>query len=158
MTEQSLTQPNRPTNTIHEHAIILLQSTFAPISDRFLLVEDPRWRCPLFLHYKASAGKDSFLIQRMSGDLLIPEEAIFLSYLSQAVHMKYSVSAGEIRTYHHRFYRADVNSLPEHLKADSFAIDGRQYRWMGLLEMERDENIQSKNGDIVGCVKALLEK
>ena len=158
MSEYPVSQTTSPAGTVHEHAIILLQNTFEQAADRFLLYEDPRWRCPLFLHYKASAGKDSFLIQRMSGDLLIPEEAIFLSYLSQAVHMKYSVSAGEIRTYHHRFYRADVNSLPEHLKADSFAIDGRQYRWMGLLEMERDENIQSKNGDIVGCVKALLEK
>ncbi len=150
MSEYPVSQTPSPAGAIHEHAIILLQNT-----DRYLLYEDPRWRCPLFLHSKTNAGKDSFLIARLSENLL---ETISLSYLTEAVHTKYSVSAGEIRTYHHRFYRATVDPFPEHLKADFFEIAGHRCRWMGLGEMEQDSDIMGKNGDIVGFVKELQTK
>ena len=155
MSEYPVFQTTSPAGVLHEHAIILLQNTFEPAADQFLLYEDPRWRCSLFLHYKTSTGRDILLIARLSEDLLIPPAAISLSYLSQAVHTKYSVSAGEIRTYHHRFYKASLNPFPQHLKADSFEIAGNRYRWMGLAEMERDEEIMGKDGDIVEYVKEL---
>lgn len=108
MPKQPVPQAASPTGVLHEHAIILLQDTFSPASDKFLLYEDPRWRCPLFLHYKVSTGRNSFLIAQLSEDLLIPPAAITLTYLSQAVHTKYSLSAGEIRTYRHRFYQLSL--------------------------------------------------
>ena len=148
---------DRPT-PMHAHAIVLLRNAFAPAADKLLLYEDPRWRCPLFLHYKTNqeGNRDDILITHLSEDLLIPPVAISLSFLAQAVQTKYSISAGEIRTYHHWFYLATAIPFPDHLKADTLEITGRRYRWMSIEEMELDQNIMSKNGDIVEYVKALL--
>ena len=46
--------------------------------------------------------------------------------------------------------------MPETEQSDSFVINGRQYFWMSLPEMERDQIMMEKNSDIVSFVKQLV--
>ena len=44
------------------------------------------------------------------------------------------------------------------MKHKDFECDGKKYYWMTIDELEQDIKVQKKNRDIVGYVKALVQK
>ena len=55
--------------------------------------------------------------------------------------------------YQHSLYYVQIDNYPEVLKQPSFVIDGIEYRWMTIEEMELDPVIREINGDVVSYVK-----
>lgn len=76
------------------------------------------------------------------------------SYVTSAKHCKYSVSDKKYKRYNHKLYKLLLNVIPDHMSEKNFYIEGIQYRWMTIKEMENDETIMEKNDDIVAFVKS----
>ena len=64
-----------------------------------------------------------------------------------------SVSHNERRVYSHRLYWATVSDFPEVFQQNEFFIDGVEYKWKTIAEMECDDRIMEINEDIVNFVK-----
>ena len=139
----------------HGHSIVLVKDTFRKFSNRFLVYDDKRWECLLFLNYKQNPDNESFIRNRISSELKIEPQDIDLSYLGQRIHEKYSESAKKNKVYCHRFYMASIRNYPEEMRKDSFQCDGKEYRWMTLDELEQDDNVRKKNSDILNYVKEM---
>ena len=58
-----------------------------------------------------------------------------------------------MRVYCHRLYQVTLKTFPNIMQDNSFEIDGVQYYWMSISEMERDSRIREVNQDIVDFVK-----
>jgi len=50
-------------------------------------------------------------------------------------------------------YLASVAGFPDVAKQNAFEIDGGQYCWMSISEMENDSRIMEVNADIMQFVK-----
>ena len=138
----------------HPHSIVLIKDDYNENANRFLVYDDPRWHCRLFLNYHTMPGNDTDNLQNIKNHIKLelkatPENGCFLF---EQLHSKYSVSAKKEKTYLHRFYRFQVSGNDQ-LKQDTFTIDGRTYHWMSIAEMEQDANIMEHNSDIVSFVK-----
>lgn len=48
------------------------------------------------------------------------------------------------------------SNFPKTEQSSNFEINGRQFCWMSLAELERDQTIMEKNSDIVSFVKRLV--
>lgn len=140
----------------NNHSIILIKDSFQKFSNRFLVYDDKRWGCKLFLNYKDNFNNEDFIKKHLSGDLKIELEDIKLSYLGQRIHEKYSESAKKRKVYCHKFYIADIKKFPDKIKQDSFEIDGKGYQWLSMPELETNKDVQKKNYDIVRFVKELV--
>lgn len=138
----------------HNHSIIAIKDSFSEFPNRFLLYFDSRWSCDLFLNFKENINNESFIKASVSNRLKVRESDISVSYITQKIHEKYSVSHKENRVYCHRLYLVSISTFPPELKKKSFEIDGTQYRWMSISEMETDEHIMGVNEDIVRFVKS----
>ena len=42
------------------------------------------------------------------------------------------------------------------IKLDTIEIDGKEYQWLSMTELETDKDVQKKNYDIVRFVKELV--
>ena len=153
--EDLLRDINKLNEIAHGHSIVLVKDTFRKFPNRFLVYDDKRWECLLFLKYKQNPDIESFIRNRISSELKIEPQDMDLSYLGQRIHEKYSESAKKNKVYCHRFYMASIRNYPEEMRKDSFQCDGKEYRWMTLDELEQDDNVRKKNSDILNYVKEM---
>lgn len=70
---------------------------------------------------------------------------------------KYSEKDHVNKVYQHSLYQGVVAKFPEIMKKDEFEIEGTKYKWWTIEEMEADENIMKKNGDVVSFVKEKIK-
>lgn len=144
---------NKLNQITHNHSIIAIKDSFSEFPNRFLVYFDQRWLCDLFPNFKENINNESFIKTGISNRLKIREQDISISYVAQKVHEKYSVSHKENRLYCHRLYLATINVFTPTLKKGLFEIDGIQYRWMSISEMEADQHMMDVNEDIIQFVK-----
>lgn len=144
---------NKLNQITHNHSIIAIKDTYSEFPNRFLVYDDSRWKCKLFLNYKINPNNEKFIMDHISHELKVKSEDISIDYLSQKIHEKYSQSHKEMRFYCHKLYLVTIKSFPDIMKHNSFEIDGVQYYWMSISEMERDRRIAEVNQDIVDFVK-----
>lgn len=138
--------------TVHRHSIVLIKDTFSEYPNKYLVYDDKRWGCKLFPNYHTTENLDDNIEnirKHLSLDLKVPIEGIRGVFDFEEKHTKYSESHKEERLYLHDFYTFVVDGL----KPGDFEIDGREYFWLSLSEMEADENILKKNGDVIDFVK-----
>ena len=144
---------NRLNEITHNHSIIAIKNTFEEFPNKFLLYEDKRWNCRLFINYKENINNESYIINHVSNELKVPVSDITIKYLAQEVGEKFSESHHEQRVYLHRLYQVEINNIPDCMKKDSFIIEGTRYYWESIRDMEQDERIAMVNSDIVNLVK-----
>ena len=53
-------------------------------------------------------------------------------------------------------YKLELNKNSYIEKEESFVIDGNKYKWMSIVEMEKDDRIMEVNDEIVAFVKKNL--
>lgn len=137
----------------HQHSIILIKDDFNKNSNRFLVYQDSRWDCKLFVNFH-TLGNDEENIPSIEKHIEaeLKSKPRTCEYLFDKTHSKYSVSAKREKYYHHKFYRLALTANKQ-IKQDSFTIDGKTFFWMSIAQMENDKNIMEKNSDIVGFVK-----
>ena len=132
----------------HEFSIVAIRRTHGD----YLQVYDDRWKCWLFPYVRSTAdnNKDNVdeFVKKTSGTDKSTE------YVTSAKHCKYSVSDDVYKIYNHKLYRLDLNKDADIAKAQSFTVDGVDYRWMTFDDMLKDENIMEKNDDVISFVKS----
>ena len=144
---------NRLNEITHNDSIVAVKNTFDEFPNKFLMYYDTRWNAYLFLNFKDNTNNESFIISGVSNKLKIKKEDIKVSYIAQNVSEKRSESHHENRIYSHKLYLASVAGFPDVAKQNAFEIDGVQYCWMSISEMENDPRIMEVNADIVQFVK-----
>lgn len=144
---------NKLNEITHNHSIVAIKDSFEKFPNRFLVYYDTRWECFLFLNFKTNVNNESFIINGLSHQLKTDRSNIRLDYISQMVHEKYSESHQESRVYCHRLYTAELTVFSPEIKFSEFTLDGIQYRWMSIAEMESDNRTMTVNSDIINFVK-----
>lgn len=142
----------------HPFSIIGIKDSYNEYANRYLLYYDSRWNCYLFPNRRTDENEkknEESLLRYLSNSLKIPGRELSLEKLGERIHRKFSVSGGRMKWYHHTFYQIHVSLFPEELKKQEFTVDGINYRWMTLAQMEQDERISEVNGDVVKMVKEL---
>lgn len=138
----------------HPYSIIAIKDSFNKYPNRYLLYYDRNWDCSFFPNYKtAEADNENNIRQRLSAELKLGVENITVEKRGFSIHTKYSVRSKQYKTYAHTLYQVVLDVFPKQLKADTFIIDGKQYCWRTICEMEADKQIQEKNLDVVAFVK-----
>lgn len=140
----------------HPHSIVLIKDQFKKNSNRYLVYDDPRWGCKLFLNYHSMPNVNDDIKNirtRLSQELKLDESNIQGAFLFEKIHEKYSPTANSIKEYKHDFYCYSLNDIPKKLQKDEFEIEGKKYSWMSIAEMENDKDIMTLNSDIVKFVK-----
>lgn len=141
----------------HDHSLVVICNKVMIGGKRFLVYDDERWDCKLFLNYKTQAREnEAALIEKISSDLQIDKGQINCRYITSRIQEKYSVSHKENRVYNHRLYEVKIDGLPEIFQKSDFIKGGKHFYWMSLSEMERDDNIAKKNLEVIDFVKEAL--
>lgn len=144
--------------TAHHHSIVAIKNTFDAYPNRFLVYEDTEWGCRFFPNYptqETEEANEENIRKHLSRELKIPMENITLTQKGSELQEKYSVKHKCNKYYDHTFYEAHISSFPDMMKKRIFQIDGRDYEWMTMDEMEKAPDIQEKNLDVVGKVNRL---
>ena len=143
----------------HPFSIVVVKNEFEQYPDRFLVYYDSRWKCRLFLNFRTQQDmteNEEKIKRGLSNDLQVNMSDIKIDYKNTYLHKKFSYSDQCEKWYEHTIYQAHISHMPETEQRDSFVINGRQYHWMSLPEMERDQIMMEKNSDIVSFVKQLV--
>lgn len=135
------------TDTFHEFSLLAIMNPLG----QYLQKYDERWNCWLF-PYVRNTNNNKVNVDEFASKLVQIE--VETSYVTSAKHCKYSVSDKKYKRYNHKLYKLFLNAIPDHMLEENFCIEGIQYRWMTIKEMESDESIMEKNDDIVAFVKA----
>ena len=131
----------------HPFSIIAIKDEFQKYPGRFLVYYDNRWKCRLFLNYHTQENppeNESSIKKELSQDLHVDVADIRIDYKKTILHKKFSHSDQCEKWYEHIIYQAHISNFPEAEQISSFEINGRQYYWMSLAEMERDQTIMEK--------------
>ncbi|MCI7130563.1 MAG: hypothetical protein MSA09_08450 [Lachnospiraceae bacterium] len=143
----------------HPFSIVVVKNEFKQYPDRFLVYYDSRWKCRLFLNFRTQQDmteNEEKIKRALSNELQVDMSDIKIDYKNTYLHKKFSYSDQCEKWYEHTIYQAHISHMPETEQRDSFMINGRQYFWMSLPEMERDQIMMEKNSDIVSFVKQLV--
>lgn len=133
-------------NVTHEFSLLAIKSS----DGKYLQKYDPRGSCWLF-PYTRSTESNKENMDTFASDLL--QVKTFTEYVSVSKHCKYSVSDEVYKIYNHKLYKVKLDFVPEHMAEETFMIDGANYKWMSIEEMENDNAIMEKNEEVVAFVK-----
>lgn len=140
----------------HPFSLVSIKDTFNDYPNKYLLYYDKRWRCWFFFNYKTIDDEENNIQNmksKLSFALKIGESNISISYKTEKLHSKFSVSDNEMKVYEHKLYEGVISNPTDDVIKTKFDIDGVQYKWMTIAEMEADPVIQKKNADVVEFVK-----
>ena len=137
----------------HEHSLLCIQN-----EDKYLVYFDERWSCYLFPNYKSKpVDNEISLIQSLSSDLNIRQNAILLKYAGQDLNEKYSVSGKVNKLYHHLLYKVEFECKPEWFAESDFMMNGKHYYWMTVEQLLQDQATYDHNRDIVMFVDSTVK-
>ena len=126
----------------HKHTILIIKN-----KDKYLQYFDERWNSYLFLNTKVQGSvNEKELIKFIEERFNIKD--VTVEYKFDKVHSKYSPTANKEKTYHHYFYKVNLN-----LEDNDFKINDIDYKWFTMDELEADKRIQEINSDIVSFIK-----
>lgn len=137
----------------HNHSIVAIRNSFNEYPNKFLVYDDPNWKCKLFINYKDNVNNESFIKDHIFRELKVDISKIKISYISQIIGEKVSGRDNKTKVYCHKLFLATIEEFPEFMKDDTFECDGRTYHWQTILELENDPTAMEKNSDIIRFVK-----
>ena len=133
----------------HRHSLVIIKN-----KDKYLLYDDERWQCKLFINYKTKdENNETAIKEALEKDLQLDTSTINCEFVTSRTQEKYSVSHNENRIYNHNLYSITLSKLPAYMKKDNFVINNKHYYWMTMDEMLSDSNIKEKNLEVVYFVK-----
>lgn len=151
--EDLLKDINTLNEITHNHSIVAIRDTFNDFPNRFLVYDDPKWKCKLFINYKDNVNNDSFIKDHISRELKVDVSKIKVRYISQLISEKVSGSDNLKKVYCHKLFSTTIDAFPDFMKHNSFECDGKVYHWMSIVELENDEVAMQKNSDIIAFIK-----
>lgn len=136
----------------HRHSLVIIKN-----KDKYLLYDDERWQCKLFINYKTKdENNETAIKEALEKDLQLDTSTINCEFVTSRTQEKYSVSHNENRIYNHNLYSITLSKLPAYMKKDNFVINNKHYYWMTMDEMLSDSNIKEKNLEVVYFVKGSI--
>lgn len=133
----------------HRHSLVIIKN-----KDKYLLYDDERRQCKLFINYKTKdENNETAIKEALEKDLQLDTSTINCEFVTSRTQEKYSVSHNENRIYNHNLYSITLSKLPAYMKKDNFVINNKHYYWMTMNEMLSDSNIKEKNLEVVYFVK-----
>ena len=154
---EKLYEEMRASNEIeHPFSIVAIKDTFEKYPNKFLLYFDSRWKCWFFFNFKTNNDlqqNENNIKSGLSSKLKVDADDIDLEYKDEAIHHKYSESDNVEKYYHHILYNCILKNFNDEIRKDKFTIDGVDYAWMTIDEMEKNPSINKRNLDVVEFVK-----
>lgn len=142
---------------LHRFSVVAIKDSFQDFPNRFLLYYDDAWSCWFFPNFHTSEFQnEQSICQRLSNQLKVDSKSILLRYIADRVQSKYSERDKINKVYQHSLYQATLFSFPEVMKSDEFSIDGINYKWWTISDMEKDPVLFQKNNDVISFVKEKL--
>ena len=130
----------------HEFSLVAITNP----EGKFMQIYDERWKCWLFPYFRTvDPNKEN--VDNSISELLKLD--VVSSYVTYAIHCKYSVSDEVYKRYKHTLYKVSMDDIPEYMSSDSFILNGKTCSWKSLEELENDSNTMDKNDDIIAFVK-----
>lgn len=151
--EDLLRDINTLNEITHNHSIIAIRDSFKEYSNKFLVYDDLKWNCCLFINYRDNVNNESFIKDHLSRELKVDVSKIKVTYISQNISEKVSGRDNKKKVYCHKLFLVTIEAFPQSMKEDSFECDGRTYHWRSIVELESDDVAMEKNSDIIGFVK-----
>ena len=143
---------------LHKFSLIAIKDDFNDFANKILLYYDNSWECWfLFSFHTSEYQNEESILQRLSNKLKIDKSLMKVNYISDRLQAKYSEKDHVNKVYQHSLYQGVIAKFPEMMKKDEFEIEGTKYKWWTIEEMEVDENIMKKNGDVVSFVKEKIK-
>ena len=134
------------TKQFHEFSLLVIVNPNGQYLQKF----DNRWESWLFPYIRSSDNNkvdvDNY-VSKLLGKGVVTE------YVTCAKHCKYSVSDDVYKIYNHKLYKLLLDPIPENMLNQTFEIEGNEYRWMSIQEMEKDERIMEVNEEVIAFVK-----
>lgn len=140
----------------HPFSIVAMRDGYNKYPNKFLLYYDEAWACWFFPNFRTREPETDNIENirgSLSAQLKVPQTAISLEMKGETIHEKYSKRDHRTKVYDHKLYDASISAFPETLRQNRFAIDGREYAWMSIADMEGNPDIQKNNSDVVSFVK-----
>ena len=142
---------------LHRFSLVAIKDTFNEFPNRFLVYYEESWRCWFFFSFPTvKLYNEESVTQRLSNKLKIGTDSISLTRICGRIQPKHSRKDDVNKVYQHTLYYAEISNFPSNLREDEFTIDGIDYKWMTLEEMENDPVIREINGDVVTFVKEVI--
>ncbi len=139
---------------LHAFSIVALKDTYNTYANRFLLYYDETWKCWFFFNFKTSDNENERSIkQRLSNKLKVGIDNISLRYITDRLQPKFSERDQVDKIYQHSLYECVLSKFSEELMKDSFELDGVNFKWFTIEEMESNSDVMKKNKDVVSFVK-----
>lgn len=137
----------------HNHSIVAIRDSFNKYPNRFLVYDDPKWKCKLFINYKDNINNESFIKDHICRELKVDTSDIEINYIAQNISEKISGRDNQKKVYCHKLFLMTIKNFPKNMKNDTFTFDGRTYHWKSIIELENDSEAMKKNADIIRFVK-----
>ena len=126
---------------IHNYSLIIIK-----YKNKYLLYDDQRWKCKLFINYKTvNKDNEQHLINFISKNLEIDISLISYKYITSKIQRKYSISHNEYKTYNHSLYLVTLSFLQTIIINNNFIIKNKHYYWMTMNMISNDKSIKEKN-------------
>lgn len=142
---------------INAYNIILLKNNQA--DGKYLLFYSQRWKCNLFLNYKALNSnnyniKDEIdnIAKLFSNDTGISCNISDIEYLDKLDSKKFSFGDKVEKQYIFYFYTINIQ-VSANMQNLKFCCNGNKYCWMTLNEMYKNKNIIKKNADVLDFIR-----
>lgn len=133
-------------NRFHEFSLVALFKS----DGKYLQIYDEDWKCWLFPYFKSKDPNKENVDKKMSELLKLD---ISTTYVTSAVHCKYSVRDNVYKRYKHKLYKLCLHEIPKYMEQDTFELDGKKCAWKSIEELEKDIETMEKNDDIIAFVK-----
>lgn len=140
-------------------SIIIIKDTFNHHSNKYLVYDDGRWNCKLFLNYymqsaDGEAEKNNQL-DFVSSQLKIDKQWLNIRFLFVKNSTKYSPTANKNKSYDFYYYYVtiDQNAFSTRMRQTEFEIDGKRFRWMSMDELMNDKATIKRNNDVLRVIK-----
>lgn len=144
---------NKLNEITHNHTIVAIRDTFNEYSNRFLVYDDPKWGCKLFVNYKDNVNNENFIKDHLSRAFKVDIADIKVSYISQIISEKVSGRDNKRKVYCHKLFLIELEKFPKNMTQKTFVCDGLTYYWKSITELENDNEAMEKNADIIQFVK-----
>ena len=139
---------------VHRFSIVTVKDEYKEFPNRFLLYYDQSWKCWFFFSFATSEyDNEDNIIQRLSNKLKIDSKYIKVRYITDRLQPKFSEKDQIHKVYQHSLYQAVIAKFPKEMQQSTFKLEGTQFKWWTIEEMELDEEIMKKNADVVAFVK-----
>ena len=126
---------------IRNYSLIIIK-----YKNKYLLYDDQRWKCKLFINYKTvNKDNEQHLINFISKNLEIDISLISYKYITSKIQRKYSISHNEYKTYNHSLYLVTLSFLQTIIINNDFIIKNKHYYWMTMNMISNDKSIKEKN-------------